>query len=160
MRAAIVRRRIWAKGEMVRLRLAAKGIEHDARLNTRESSRGIELENLVHVLREIEHNGDVAALSRRGSCRHRGAELAHRVSARRYRSDHILRVSGNDEPDRNLAVIRAVGCIERTAAAIETHFTPDSALEFAFKFSGLRERIDRLCVGTERRAELLLATWR
>src|SRR5205823_6249151 len=40
-----------------------QGVENDARLNPREFPGGVQLENPVHRLGEIEHDRDVAALS-------------------------------------------------------------------------------------------------
>ena len=65
----------------------AKRVEHDARLHPRESIAGIELEDPVHVLREVEHDRDVAALAgeaRAGAAReHRRAVLPAQLRRRR-----------------------------------------------------------------------------
>ena len=100
---------------------AAQRVEHDAGLHAREPALRIELEDPVHVLREIEHDRDVAALAgeaRAGAARqHRRAELAADRDGRR----DVVGVAGHDEADRNLAVVRARrwrtgrGCPDRSA---------------------------------------------
>ena len=62
-RAPAVRRGIGAEGEVVRSARLRKRIEDDARLHARERASRIELQDAVHVLREVEHHGDVAALA-------------------------------------------------------------------------------------------------
>ena len=48
---------------VMRLGGVAQRIEDDARLDAREPLRRIDLQDPVHVLREVEHDRDVAALA-------------------------------------------------------------------------------------------------
>ena len=72
----------------------------------------IDLEDPVHVLREVEDDRDVAALAgeaRAGAAReHRRAELP----ARRDSGGDVVGVARNDEADRDLAVVGAVGGVQ------------------------------------------------
>ena len=145
-RAAAVRGRIGPERQLVHLGGVPQRVEDDARLHAREPALGIDLEDPVHVLREIEHHGDVAALA--GEAGAGAARQDRRVerAARRHRRDHIVRVAGDDEADRDLAVVGAVGRVERAAAAVEADLAADRPLQLQFEAGGLCERIDRFRV--------------
>ncbi len=149
-RAAAVRGWIGAERQLMLLRAVAQRIQNDAGLDARESSCRVDLQNLVHVLREIQNHGDVAGLpgeARAGAARQdRRAEFP----ARGHRRDHIVVIARNHEADRNLPVIRAVRGIQRAAAAVEAHFALHHAFQFVLEFAGLRERIHGLRMRTER----------
>ena len=103
----------------------AQRVEHDARLHAREPLARVQLEDLVHVLREIEHDRDVAALpgeAGAGAARQHGRAV---LPARRDRRDHIVGIARNHEADGDLAVVRAVGRVQRAAAAVEADFALD-----------------------------------
>ena len=55
-------RRIGAKGQMVFLSLIPQSVQDDAGLNSGHSPVRVELKNFVHVLGEIQHHRDIAAL--------------------------------------------------------------------------------------------------
>src|SRR5262249_24471597 len=61
--AAVVAGRIGGEGQVMFFGSVAKVIEDDSGLDSRNAPLGIDLENVVHVLGEIENDGDVAALS-------------------------------------------------------------------------------------------------
>ena len=88
--AAAVRRRVRPEREMVKLRLCPQRVEDHARLNPRgQPAAGFQLEDAVHVLREIEDHGDVAALAGQA---HLGAARKDRravLPAHRDGGDHI-----------------------------------------------------------------------
>ena len=52
-------------------------------------------------------------------------------------------IARNDEADRNLTVVRAVGGIKRAAAAVEAHLAADLPFQLTLEFGGLVERVDR-----------------
>ena len=80
-----MRGRIGTKGQMVLLGLVPQSVQNDARLNASNSPLRVELENLVHVLGEVQHHGDIAALPAPGSCRLRAAAPERRISCTRPR---------------------------------------------------------------------------
>src|SRR6266853_4695903 len=106
-RAAVVCGRVGSERQMVELCTIAQMIQHDAWLDPGEVSLRVQLQNLVHVLREVQNDGDITTLSREaraGTAReHWRSELAA-SSHRRY---HIFGIAGHHQPDRNLAVIRS-----------------------------------------------------
>ena len=101
----------------------AQRIQDHAWLNTRKTLNRIDLQDPVHVFREVEHDRGVAALTRKaGSCASR-QNRSTVPPADGYCGDDVGGVARNHESNRYLAVIRTVGRIQRTAAAIETDFT-------------------------------------
>src|SRR5579864_3265903 len=132
--AAAVRRRIGAEGQVVLLGGAAQVVENDSRLHTRNSELWIKLKNLRHVLGEIQHYGDIAALA----CQRRASAAAkHRrrmLSTNGDRSNYIFGVSGNHYANWDLAIVRAVGGIERPAAIVETYLTAELTAQSGFQF--------------------------
>ena len=128
----------------------AKRVEYNTRLHPREFPIRIDFEDLVHVLREIEHYRDVAALpgqARTGAARQNRRTV---LFARRNRGNHISGIARYHQANRNLAVIGTIGRVESTAATIEPHFPAHSALQFSFELGSPRECIDGLGVGTQR----------
>jgi hypothetical protein len=139
--AAAVGRRIGTERQLKGFGSSAQRIEHDARLDARKSAARVHVEDRIHVLAEVEDDGDVAALAGKAGP---GAARENRRLVRPTRRDggrHIGGVARNDEADRNLAVVRGVGCIKRTAAAIEPHFAANRALQIAFELGSLRKRL-------------------
>ncbi len=90
-RAVVVRRRIGPEGEIVLLRSCPRrSIEHDTRLDARSLRHGVDLEDPVQVLREVDDHRDVAALAGEAGAaaarEHRRTVLAgRRRSSRRRR---------------------------------------------------------------------------
>src|SRR4029453_10021574 len=78
-RAAAVGCRIRSERQVKRLGSIPKGVQHHSRLNAREPLARIDLEDLVHVLREVQHDRDVAALAGearpRATGQHGGSEF-------------------------------------------------------------------------------------
>ena len=104
----------------------AQSVEHDSGLYAGDAAGGIDFENPRHVLGKIEHDGDVAALAGKrraaAAAQQRRAELA----AERDRGENIVGIAGKHYADGNLAVVGAVGGVERAGAAIETDFAIES----------------------------------
>ncbi len=61
--ASAVSGRVRREGQLVDLGAVAQSIQNHARLNARESPLRINVQNAIHVLGEIEHHGNVAALA-------------------------------------------------------------------------------------------------
>ncbi len=70
-RAAAVRGRVRSERKMIFFSFISQSVQDDAGLNSGESSLGIYLEHLVHILGEVQNHRDVAALS--GKTRARSA---------------------------------------------------------------------------------------
>jgi len=93
----------------------------DARLDPRDPALWIKFKNLRHVLREIENNRNVAALAGERGASTAAQDRRAMLSADSNRSDHVLGIARDYNSDRNLAVIRAVGGVERAASVVEAY---------------------------------------
>src|SRR5262249_49105667 len=111
----------------------AQMVENDAWLDAGDALLGVNLQNLRHVLGEVEHDGDIAALAReRGAsaaAKHRGAVLAAGGDG----SNDVVVVSRNYDANWDLAIIRAVGGVECAAAVIKPDFTADVSTQCGFE---------------------------
>ena len=121
--ASAVRSGIRPEGQVMLFGLVPQMIEDDSGLHSRNAAFGVEFKNLCHVLGEVKHHGNVAALARQRSpsttAKHGGAVLA----ANRHSSNYIFDVARNHDRNRDLAVIRSVRGIKRTATIIESNLT-------------------------------------
>ena len=128
----------------------AQGVQHDARLHARQASKRVDLHDPVHVFREIENDRHVAALTRKaGSCSSRqdGSTV---FATNGDGGDDVVGIPRNDESNRNLTVVRTVGCVERAAAAIETDFATNFARQCLREIGCLPKCVDWLGVRTGR----------
>src|ERR1700757_4581202 len=110
--AAIVRRRIWRKSQVVELCAIAQRVEYQSRLDASVSLRGIELENLIHVFGEIQDYGDVARLPGQASTRPARKDGSTELCACGDLGHHIGGIARDNEADWDLAVVGCVRCIE------------------------------------------------
>src|SRR5262249_40368328 len=149
-RAAAMSGRVRAKREVMSLRRVSQRIQDQARLHTREPLNRIEFQDAIHVLAEVKNHSDVATLTgEAGACASRQYRRT-KSPTDFHRGHHVVSISWNNEPDRNLPIVRAVGGIERAAAPIEPDLTPYLARQRAREVGRLGKRIDRLGVRTER----------
>ena len=119
--AAAVRRRVGPEGQIMFLGSASQVIEDDARLDPCSAVKRINLEDPSHVLREIDHNGDIAALSgerRPSTPTEQGRAM---LAANRNCSNYVVIIARQNNSDWNLAIIRTIGGVEGAAAVIETN---------------------------------------
>jgi hypothetical protein len=115
----------------------AEVVEDYSRLHAGDAALGIDLENIRHVLREIEDDGYVAALAGEGSSATAGEERSVMVAAEGDGREHVLFVAWNDYADRDLAVVGAVGRVEGAGAGVETDFSAEMAVEGGFEGGGV-----------------------
>jgi hypothetical protein len=62
------------------------------------------------------------------------------VAAEGNRGENVFFIARNDDADRNLAVIGAVGCVEGPAARVEADLSAKVAAESGFKRGGVELR--------------------
>ena len=127
-------------------RRVSQRVQDDARLDACDALDRIDLEDPVHVLGEVEDDGDVAALAGEAGPRAPGQHRRSMSATDRHGGDHIVRVSWDDEPDRNLTIVGPVGRVECAASRIEPHLASNLALQRTFEIGGRREVIDRFAV--------------
>ena len=104
----------------------AQVVQHAAGLRGSQAAVGVDPDRPVDVFGEIHHDGDVAALASQAraaaAAEKRGAELPSRGDG----FDHILEILRNDDADRNLPVIGAIGSVQGAASGIEADFTANA----------------------------------
>ena len=130
--------------------MGTKGIENDARLNAGKSVLGIDFKDLIHVLAEIEDDGNIAGLSREARAGTSRKDRRGELLAGGDCGEYVVGIARDHQTDGDLAVVRSVSGVEGAATAVESHLAADCALEFVFEVACLCERIDRFCVGAER----------
>ena len=128
---------IGSEGEMEFFGRIPQIIAHDSGLNAGGSASRIDLDQVMHVLREIHQHGDVATLPRETGAAAARKDRRAELSAERDRFLHILRIPRNDHADGRLAVVRAVGSVERAAASVEADFAFDPAAQFGSERFGV-----------------------
>src|SRR5213594_5117044 len=131
----------------------AQRIADDTWLNPRVLSGRIHLENPVHVLRVVKHNGNIAALPRKaGSCATRQDRRAE-LTAGGHGSNHVVVVAWKYYADRRLAVVRAVGGVHRARTGVEPDFAAEHTPQFEFEFFCRAEYIDGFRMRTWRQRD-------
>jgi hypothetical protein len=113
--------RVWPVGQVVDLGRLAEPVEHDAWLHPGDAALRVQLDDLVHVLGEVQHDRGVAALAGQAgaaaAAQHRDAGLA----AGGERGEDVVGVAWHHHPDGDLPVVGGVGGVQRPAAAVEPH---------------------------------------
>ncbi len=148
--AAIVRRRVRREYELVGTELLLECVQHDSGLHAGKSLLGVDLDDLVHVLREVENHRHVATLSGQACPCSTSQNRSTVLSADRYCGNHVVSVAWDHQTNGDLTVVRPVGGIHGAAAAVEADFAPHLSFQLSFQLQRLRERIDGLRVRAER----------
>ena len=122
-------------------------------------SCGVQLPDAVHVLREIEDHGDVAALSRQRRAA-AAREDRRAVFARQSDGgDDVVGVARNHDADRHLAIVRGVGRVQRARAVVETNLAADFATKLGGEDGGIDvQRLDAIAVLDARPHHALMTT--
>ena len=128
-RAVRVGGRVRREGEVVRFGDGAQIIKHNARLHTREAGLGVEFEDLVHVAREVDDDGDIASLAGKPGAATAAEDRRVDLTSRRDCRLDIALVARKDYPDGDLAVVRRVGGVHRASARVEGDLATDGAAQ-------------------------------
>jgi hypothetical protein len=118
--------RIGSEGQVMFLRGVAEMIENDSGLDASDASLGINFEDVAHVPGEVQHDGDIAALTSEGSAAAATEERSPELATGGDSRDDILRVIRKNDPDGNLAVVGSVGGVKSAAAGIESDIATDA----------------------------------
>src|SRR5436305_269437 len=92
---------------------------------------------MVEIFRPVDDHSNVAALSRKTSAASSRMQRRSELPTGGYGFDHVLLGLGNDHPDRYLAVVGAIGGIERLAAGIEANLARDCSPQFGLQPRGI-----------------------
>ena len=131
--ATVVSGGIGREGEVMLFGGGAEVIEDDAGFDASDAALRVNLEDPGHVLGEVENDGRVAALSGERRAAAAGEQRGLMFAAKSDGGENIFFVSRNDDADGNLAIIRAIGCIECAAAGVEADFTAKMPAESGFE---------------------------
>jgi hypothetical protein len=104
----------------------AEMVEDDSGLHACNSTFGIDLENLSHVLREIKNDGDVAALSGERSSSAATKQRSAEIAADGDGGKDIVGIARENDTDRDLTVVGSVGRVEGAASAVEANVASDA----------------------------------
>ena len=137
-RAAVVSCGIGREGQVMLFGLAAQTIEHHAGLHASDASLGIDFEDACHVLRKIENDGRVTALSSKRGAAAAGEKRSVMLAAESDSGEDIFFIARNHDANRDLPVVRSVGCVKGAAAGIKTDFAAKMAAKRGLKREGVQ----------------------
>src|ERR1700752_1299029 len=125
--AAIVAGGIRGKGQVIFFGGVAGLIQNFSGLDARDAAFGIDLEDISHVLREVEDDGDVAALSGKGCAAATTEQRSAELAANGDGGKDVVGVTRENYADGYLAVVRTVGGVEGATAIVEFNVAADLA---------------------------------
>ncbi len=124
-RAVLVGRRIGAVGEVELLGRVAELVADHAGLDHGAPALGVEVDDLVVVLRVVEHDRHVRGLAARRRAAPAREDRRLVIPADRDRCDHVLRALGDHDADRHRPVDREVVRVHRARARVEANLSGD-----------------------------------
>ena len=140
-RAVVVGRRVGAEGEPVlAVGLLAQPVEDDARLDARELPLGVDLDDPVQVLGEVEDDRDVHALTREARAAAAREDRRAVLAGDRDRGDHVVDAPRDHDADRQLAVVGARRGVERAVAGAEADLAVDRVAQRRLERGGIDVR--------------------
>ncbi len=129
--AAVVGGRVGPEGEAVGLGGGPQVVQHRARLHHGQAALGVDLDDPMHVLGEVQHHRHVAALAGQAGAAAAGQDR-HVVLAAEGDSGHdVVGVAREDDADWDLPVVGGVGGVQGAAAAVEADLAGHVAAEGA-----------------------------
>src|SRR5262249_23744150 len=140
--------RVGSPGEMMNFCSIAERIADDTWLNPCVLLLRIHLENPVHVLRVVEHNGNIATLPRKAGPRATRQDGLTELPAGRSVGNRVIVRGWTYYADRRVAVVRAVGGVESARTGVEPDFAAKHTPQFEFEFFCKAERIPGFRVRT------------
>ena len=123
--AAVVAGGVGGEGQVMFFGGVAEVIQNYSGLHSRDAAFGIDLEDISHVLREVENDGYVAALSGERGAAAPTQQRSAVLSADGDGGEDVVGVARENNADRNLAVVGTVGGVEGAAAIVEFHVAAD-----------------------------------
>jgi hypothetical protein len=143
-RAAVVRGWIGRQRKPVRGGRVAQLIADDAGLHAGKPVLGIEFDDAVEVLGEVDEHTSVDALPGQPGAAAAGGDRQLILTAQLDGGDDIVGIAGKHDPGRNLTIDGGIVGVQRAITRRETHFACDCTAQLA----------GQLCVPPGRRAIL------
>ena len=138
---AAVRGGVGREGQGEFLCGVADAVEHDSRLDVNGARVGVDSAHSVHVLRKVEDDGSVAALTGERSAGSAGEDGRVEATADCDGCDDVGFVARDDDADGNVAIVRGVGGVEGFVGGVEADLAADLGAEFLLEFFGLSEGV-------------------
>ncbi len=130
--------RVGTKHEVVALQFGIELLQHDAGLNTGRSCGGVDLENLIQVLRCIDHQRPANGLSGQAAPAASRKDGQVVLRGKLDRGPHVINGARQDDTQRFYLIVAGVGAVEHAAVLIEASFAADAPGKFGL------ERLDHL----------------
>src|SRR5256712_12593508 len=111
----------------------AQIVKDYAGLHPSDAALCIDLQNLRHVLGEIQHDSNIAALTGKRSSAAAAEDGRAEFPRQRNSRDYIISVAGQHDSDWHLTIIRPVSGVERAAARVEAHFAAKMPAQCRFE---------------------------
>jgi hypothetical protein len=118
--------RIRRKGEVMFLRPISEIVEDSAGLDDGDAPVRIEFKDVVHILGKIDDHGNVATLSGETRASAAGQKGCSFFATYSNCLHYIFYIVGDDDTDRDLAIVGAIRRIQRATSIIEPHLSPDA----------------------------------
>lgn len=99
----------------------AQVVVDEAGLHPRPAALDVDLDQLVHVLREVEHHRHVARLPAQARAAAPSQDRRAVPATDRDRGGHVVGVARDDHADGDLPVDRVVGGVEPAGRSVEAH---------------------------------------
>ena len=118
------------------MRKAVEGVEDYAGLDTGPTFVGIDLDEGVHVLGEVEDNGVVDGLTGEAGAAAAGEDGDAGAAGDVDGGEDVVLVAGDDDADGFHLVDAGVGAVEDLREGVEADFAFDQLAEFLFQGAG------------------------
>ena len=121
----------------VPVEVAVEVVQHDARLHPSPAFLGVDLQQLVHVLTEVQHQAGVDALTCQARATAPGQDGDPVLGGHLNGGLHVVGIAGNHDTDGFHLVDAGIGAVEDSREVVETYVTRDALLQLLLEFSGV-----------------------
>ena len=139
--AMTVGRGLWSPRQTERLAGLDELVAHDAWLDRRQPRLGIQPDDPIHALGEVEHHGLVDRLARQRRPTPTRDDRRAQLATHRNCGEHVVLRCGDDDPERDAPVVRCVLRVERAGSCLEAYL----ALNYRSQPPGERFDVERSC---------------
>ena len=138
-RAPAMGGRVGGEGKVVFFGGIAQPVEHDAGLHPGELLRRVQFQNGVHIFREVDDHGHVAALAGKAGAASARENGCAQLPACGHGSHNVGLVQRQHQADGHLAIVGSVGRIESARSLVEADLAAHHLAQLRFQFAGSRK---------------------
>ena len=121
----------------VGVELPVEVVQHDARLDPCPPFLGVHLQELVHVLAEVEHQAGVHALTGKAGATAAGEDGDAVLGGDFDGGLHVVGVAWDNHADGLHLVDAGIGAVEDAREVVEPHIASNALLEFVLECCGI-----------------------